>query len=105
MSRLTREQETIKFMIDIYCKHHHKQKDLCEECDSLWQYAISRLDKCTFGEDKPVCVKCPIHCYKPGMRDHIKTVMRFSGPRMLLHHPYLACMHLFVDSRKKNGEL
>ena len=67
----------------------------------LWQYASSRLDKCTFGEQKPVCVKCPIHCYKPDMREKVRAVMKYSGPRMLWYHPYLACMHLFVDSKRE----
>jgi hypothetical protein len=33
-------------------------------------------------------------CYTPDMRERIRAVMRFSGPRMLLHHPWLALMHL-----------
>jgi hypothetical protein len=34
------------------------------------------------------------------MRQQVKIVMRYAGPRMLLHHPFLACMHL-IDGRRK----
>jgi hypothetical protein len=35
------------------------------------------------------------------MRDKIKTVMRFSGPRMIYRHPILGIWHLF-DKRLYN---
>jgi hypothetical protein len=37
------------------------------------------------------------------MRDRVKEVMRFSGPRMLLRHPILAIRHL-LDGRRERGE-
>ena len=39
------------------------------------------------------------------MRNKIREVMRFSGPRMIFHHPILAIKHL-VQTRKekKNGK-
>ena len=72
---------------------------LCEQCASLLDYAFRKLDRCVFGADKPVCAKCPIHCYKPEMRERIQRVMRYAGPRMLLSHPVLAVGHL-LDKRK-----
>lgn len=47
-----------------------------------------------YGEDKPTCQKCPVHCYNAEMRERIKVVMRFSGPRLLLHSPLLSISHL-----------
>jgi hypothetical protein len=38
------------------------------------------------------------------MREKVKEVMRYSGPRMLLHHPILALRHVF-DGRKKPKKL
>ncbi|HNX72819.1 MAG TPA: nitrous oxide-stimulated promoter family protein [Spirochaetales bacterium] len=88
-------------MIQLYCHGHHGTRgdELCSSCRQLFEYASARTKACKFGEDKPVCVKCPIHCYKPGMRKSIREVMRWSGPRMLWSHPYLALRHL-VDSKK-----
>ena len=81
-------------MIRIYCSSRHSSdEELCAECDALHQYAMRRLDQCPFGPDKPTCAKCPIHCYKPRMRERIREVMQFAGPRMLLRHPILAAQH------------
>jgi hypothetical protein len=103
--RITREKKTIEAMVHIYCKNHHEGKtELCPECSELLEYAKMRLDKCPFQEKKTTCGKCLIHCYQPQMREKVKKVMRYSGPRMLLHHPVLA-MHHAVDGFKKPEKL
>jgi len=96
--RLGRERETIAAMIAIYCRGHHSpQNGLCPECAALQDYAFQRLDRCPFGPEKPTCAKCPIHCYRPAMREKVREVMRYAGPRMILHHPILSLLHQ-VDS-------
>lgn len=100
--RIEREQRTIEVMIDMYCRARHKQeKGLCADCSALVEYSQKRTEKCQFGDEKPVCVHCPVHCYKPDMREKIRNVMRFAGPKMLLSHPYLGIMHL-IDKRLYN---
>lgn len=96
MSRLKREWKTLKIMTKMYCHNFHAKIGLCSECIEFLSYAEKRLEHCRFGEEKPTCNKCPIHCYKQEMRDIAKKIMRFSGPRMIKRHPYLAFMH-FVD--------
>lgn len=99
--RIQRERTTIEAMIRIYCHDKHSKKDvLCSECKELLDYAMLRLDKCPFEEKKPTCANCRVHCYQPGMRERIKTVMRYSGPRMTYKHPLLAMYHL-IDGRRK----
>ena len=68
---------------------------LCPQCQTLLDYALQRLERCRFGEDKPSCTRCPVHCYKPAMREQIRQVMRYSGPRMLLHNPIMAIRHMW----------
>ena len=68
----------------------------------LLAYARVRLDKCRYGTEKPTCANCPTHCYKPAMRERVREVMRYSGPRMLRKHPVLAVAHL-VDGHKTPG--
>ena len=68
---------------------------LCPQCQELLIYAHQRLERCKFGNEKPSCTRCPVHCYKPAMRQQIRQVMRYSGPRMLLHNPVLAIRHLW----------
>ncbi len=88
-------------MIKIYCKAHHDIKEnLCDECQELLDYALLRVNRCPFSENKPTCEKCLVHCYKPEMREKIRVVMRYAGPRMIWSHPILAILHL-IDSSKK----
>jgi hypothetical protein len=99
-ARIAREKSTIRAMIAIFCRAHHGGAHaLCPECEELLNYAFCRLDRCPFGADKPTCARCPIHCYKPALRERVKAVMRYAGPRMLLRHPILAVRHL-LDERK-----
>lgn len=93
--RLARELATIRAMVTLYCHAHHGQDDgLCLECDALMTYATRRLDRCVFGDDKPTCANCTVHCYNAAMREGVREVMRYAGPRMLLRHPVLAIAHL-----------
>ena len=97
--RIAREKKTMAAMVQLYCrKKHESDGSLCPDCAELLDYATCRLDRCPFGPQKTTCAKCPIHCYKPQMRDRAREVMRFSGPRMLLRHPILAIGHL-LDGR------
>jgi hypothetical protein len=94
--RIRREKKTVQLMIALYCRGHHGTgTELCPECKSLRAYALERLSRCPFAADKPTCAQCPIHCYKPGMRERIRAVMRYAGPRMLRHHPTLALLHIW----------
>jgi len=103
--RTVREKRTIEAMIKIYCHGNHRTKqELCLECRALLDYAQVRLDKCPFQENKPTCAKCPVHCYKPMMREKIRKVMRYAGPRMLYRCPILAIFHLIDSCRKDPGK-
>ncbi len=95
-----REKETVSLMIAIYCRKKHGGKTLCPECAALDAYARLRSDKCPFMESKTFCSNCKVHCYKRDMREKIREVMRFSGPRILFHHPIMAIRHL-IESKKE----
>jgi hypothetical protein len=70
-----REKKTIEVMVGMYCNNCHKTDgEPCPDCSELLDYATSRLDKCPLQEDKPTCAKCPIHCYKPFMREKIRNI-------------------------------
>jgi predicted amidophosphoribosyltransferase len=98
--RVAREWKTIQAMIRLACRDlHGGGKALCAECVALREYAERRLEKCPFAEEKPTCVKCPVHCYEAAMRERVRLVMRYAGPRMLLRHPILALLHLRDERR------
>lgn len=101
-ARIRREKKTIRAMVAIYCRAHHGTRgELCDDCRALVEYADCRLDRCPFGAKKPTCAKCPIHCYRPAMREKARVVMRYAGPRMLLRRPVLALLHLLDGWRRK----
>jgi len=102
--RMKRERKTVESMINIYCRdHHHARGELCSECREMLEYARFRLSNCPFQENKTTCGNCPIHCYKPKMREKIRDVMRYSGPRMLRYHPLLALGHMLDGLKKEPG--
>jgi len=104
MGWLKRESKTVGVMIAMYCRSRHGSgKGLCDQCRVLRSYAEERIAKCPFGENKPACSQCPIHCYKPQMRRQIGEVMRFAGPRMMFRHPFLAIRHLITQRKPGRG--
>ena len=76
---------------------------MCPSCLELLNYAYARLEKCKFGNKKGTCQKCPVHCYKPDMRERVRTIMRWSGPRMIIYHPIAAVKHLIKNRRDNKG--
>lgn len=94
MSSVRKEKDTVAFMIRFYCRRKHGGRDLCPECRELLEYAERRLDMCPFGDSKKSCRHCRIHCYRPEMRERIREVMRYSGPRMFLFSPLEALKHI-----------
>lgn len=99
--RLAREARTVEAMVRIYCRGQHGDSEgLCPACRELLVYARRRLERCPFGEGKTTCARCPVHCYRPAMRERVRAVMRYAGPRMVWRHPLLALQHL-LDGRRK----
>lgn len=96
-----REKQLVFQMIALYCKKQHGGKSLCPDCAALDAYARQRSDRCPFMETKTFCSNCKVHCYKPEMREKIRAVMRFSGPRMLFHHPVIAIHHMIETQKEK----
>lgn len=99
------EKQTVYYMIRLWCRHQKHSPvqnkigaktlmDLCPDCFVLYEYAEKMLSNCRYGIEKPVCSSCKTHCYKPGKREEIRKVMRYSGPRMMMHHPLRALIYL-----------
>ena len=71
-----REKRMVQEMVALYCRKKH-------------------------GGQKRLCPNCRVHCYRPDMREKIRAVMRWAGPRMLLHHPVAAARHVIETKREK----
>lgn len=55
---------------------------VCKECREFLLYAFERRLRCPLQE-KPVCKHCTVHCYKPGHREKVREIMRFSGQHLI----------------------
>lgn len=96
------EIQIMNLMVRIYCKGNHgKRKELCPECEELLSYATLRTQKCPFMAEKTFCSACKVHCYNPKMRQKVKEVMKYAGPRMMYHHPIIAIHHALVTLKGK----
>jgi hypothetical protein len=89
----------VELMISIWCHGHNHIEgrvgdgQLCPECQELMDYARERIHRCPRLCEKTFCSTCPVHCYRPAMRERIREVMRYSGPRMLKYRPIPALKH------------
>ena len=99
--RRARELRTIEAMVRLYCRAHaHPNRaPLCADCAELFEYATRRLERCVFGDAKPTCTNCTVHCYSTEKREQMRVVMRWAGPRMALRHPILSIFHV-IDGRR-----
>ncbi|WP_342635834.1 nitrous oxide-stimulated promoter family protein [Enorma phocaeensis] len=102
--RRERERRVISQMIALYCRKQHRGEPrdasafcgepVCADCAELDAFAVRRTERCPHMATKTSCNKCSTHCYPPAMQERIRAVMRFAGPRMLLHHPVAAVRHI-----------
>ena len=99
-ARAAREKKTLQAMMRIYCTGQHRPDHApCVECRQLLAYAENRIERCPLIANKPTCAKCNIHCFDKSHRGQIRMVMRYSGPRMIYHHPILTIRHA-IDGRR-----
>ena len=78
-SRIERDKATVRRMIELYCRRKLGLPGIVGEYAELADYAMRRLERCRFGEDK---------------RTQIRRIMRWAGPRMLIYAPLEALRHL-----------
>ena len=71
-----------------------KEQRLCPDCAGLLEYSARRLRSCPM-KPKPLCKKCPVHCYRPDYRQRIREVMAWSGKRLILRGRLDLLFHYF----------
>lgn len=107
------EADVMSEMIAIYCRGQgHTNRTpaadgapaLCPDCRRLLDYARDRIIRCPRMDVKSFCSACPVHCYSRDMREQVRAVMRWSGPRMLLHRPIMTLHHIWIDYKARKKE-
>lgn len=103
--RLTRREvkdlRILALFTSVYCQAHHPgprrelavdsdeprrlslhKYPVCVDCAGFLTYAFERRLRCPL-EEKPACKHCQVHCYKPGHREKVREIMRFSGKYLI----------------------
>ena len=105
-SKIHEEATTLSAVIGLYCRKKHGTKNgLCEDCASLRDYAVGRLERCIFLPEKPTCARCPVHCYTPLRRQQIRQVMRYAAPRFYFFRPQLAIKHFWYTFQRPSKQV
>ncbi len=91
-AKKTKDIKVLGNFVTIFCRENHRTeaketlmiKDekvqkalgpkalvLCRDCNRLLSHGIAKLLMCPY-DPKPMCKKCPTHCYAPGYREQIR---------------------------------
>jgi hypothetical protein len=102
MEAVTRHQKKdirlIGKFVEVYCagKHYDAkrtpvalpeglgERNLCPECRSFLEYAVTKRLKCPLEAEKPTCKHCRIHCYDRPRREKVREIMSYAGWRLML---------------------
>lgn len=108
-----KDLQVLALFTSIWCKTHHNvttidEKEnadllsqlevdhylLCPDCREFLSYACMRRIKCPL-DPKPTCKHCHLHCYRPGHREKVREIMRFSGRYLILRGRLDLLWHYF----------
>ncbi|WP_026362275.1 nitrous oxide-stimulated promoter family protein [Geopsychrobacter electrodiphilus] len=109
MDKETKDLKVLALFTRVYCADHHaaRERDVvvpgiastakghyCTECADFLSYAIDRRRCCPL-DPKPSCRHCTIHCYRPGHRDKVREIMRYSGKVLIMRGRFDLLWHYF----------
>lgn len=95
-----KDLKVLALFTSVFCRAHHRGEKgslewsslglpspgknlcFCSECRDFLLYAAVRRLKCPL-EPKPSCKHCHIHCYRPGHRERVREIMRYSGRHLI----------------------
>jgi len=96
-----RDLKVLVLFTAVYCQAHHggekaplaldepalegfgsMSRPLCADCREFLAYACARRINCPL-DPKPTCKHCHLHCYRPGHRERVREIMRFSGKYLI----------------------
>ncbi len=113
MEQLNRQQKKdirlLATFVQVYCQGKHSgvatesrelpdalgESNLCQECRTFLDYAISRRLKCPLEAEKPTCKHCRIHCYAREQRIKVREIMGYAGRRLMMRGRFDYLWHYF----------
>ncbi len=101
--KLRRDLRTLARFVETYCHDKHGERPtsvvaikthdvtgicggpvtLCRDCQKLLMHSFVKRTTCPF-DPKPACKKCPSHCYAANYREAMRSVMKYSGRRLVM---------------------
>ncbi|HEX9093029.1 MAG TPA: nitrous oxide-stimulated promoter family protein [Coriobacteriia bacterium] len=82
---------------------YRKRHVLCAECAEHLVYAEKRRAYCPM-DPKPFCAHCDSQCYSPSEQEWQRTMMRYSGPRSVLHGHAIDGIKHALEARRYRTE-
>lgn len=97
MDKETKDLRVLAQFTSVYCADHHSGEDrtvadlglpktaayrYCIDCSNFLRYAIERRQCCPL-DPRPTCKHCKVHCYRPGHREKVREIMRYSGKTLI----------------------
>lgn len=98
--RRQKKHDIVVQMVDIYCsgnKHKLDENGKCADCDLLLRYSKSRTDRCPYINETLFCSNCPTPCYRPDMKERMRDLMKYAGPRLFFKRPFTVIWHMIYD--------
>jgi hypothetical protein len=77
---------------------------VCATCAGLLRYAERRRALCP-KDPKPFCSSCDTHCYRADMRESMRDMMRYAGPRSMLHGHAVDGLRHFIEGRRHKAAM
>ena len=75
MTKIDSQKRIVRNMISLYSRHKTGTYKLNGSYKELAEYCERRLDHCYWGNKKPSCKNCSIHCYNKAKREEIKKII------------------------------
>jgi hypothetical protein len=72
---------------------------LCPECFALVKESVRHTNRCRHLAYKTFCHHCPTPCYALSVREKIRPIMRYSGPRLVMKHPVLGFQYFALTAQ------
>lgn len=93
-SKIEMDQQTIRLMIDIYCKHHLGTAESPLKYNQLVAYACHLFEHCRWGEKKMPARIAPSAVMYPEKREKIQAITLWICPRMIFYSTRAVLRHL-----------
>ena len=94
-NNIPKEKENIRKTFGVYCRTNHNTEGdkLCSKCTALLSTVFTKISRCPYGINKPICDKCETPCFGEKATNEFITIMNSNQRKMLFSHPMMTIKH------------